>query len=206
MGRGDLARNLWGDPGLSAKGMGIGFLAQNAWKRSLKLNLKDPRGKAALKLLVAPADVLVENSRPEVMDRLGLGYEALKSENPRPIYCAISGFDQEGPWADRPAYDQIVQGVLGVMSITGDAESAPSASVTRWPTRGEWADRRDGDLRGAERSQARSLHRRLDARFGTGDDGLCGLELPRRRCRAPAQRQREHDLSPFRCIPVTVPY
>jgi formyl-CoA transferase len=125
VGRGDLARNLGADPDLSEKGMGISFLAQNAGKRSLTLNLKDPRGKAALRRLVATADVLVENFRPGVMDRLGLGHAALKSENPRLIYCAISGFGQNGPWADRPAYDQIVQGTSGVMSITGDAESAP---------------------------------------------------------------------------------
>jgi formyl-CoA transferase len=125
VGRGDLARNLGADPDLSEKGMGVSFLAQNAGKRSLTLNLKDPRGKAALRRLVATADVLVENFRPGVMDRLGLGHAALKSENPRLIYCAISGFGQNGPWADRPAYDQIVQGTSGVMSITGDAESAP---------------------------------------------------------------------------------
>lgn len=125
VGRGDLARNLGADPDLSARGMGISFLAQNAGKRSLTLNLKDPRGKEALKRLTARADVLVENFRPGVMDRLGLGYEALRAANPRLIYCAISGFGQGGPWADRPAYDQIVQGASGVMSITGDAESAP---------------------------------------------------------------------------------
>ncbi|MFP4406532.1 CaiB/BaiF CoA transferase family protein [Rhodosalinus sp.] len=125
VGRGDLARNLGADPELSEKGMGISFLAQNAGKRSLTLNLKDPRGKAALRRLVATADVLVENFRPGVMDRLGLGHAALKSENPQLIYCAISCFGQDGPWANRPAYDQIVQGASGVMSITGDAESAP---------------------------------------------------------------------------------
>jgi len=125
VGRGDLARNLGADPDLSARGMGISFLAQNAGKKSLTLNLKDGRGKAALKRLVATADVLVENFRPGVMDRLGLGYAALKAEAPHLIYCAISGFGQDGPWADRPAYDQIVQGVSGVMSITGDAASAP---------------------------------------------------------------------------------
>jgi formyl-CoA transferase len=125
VGRGDLARNLGADPDLSARGMGISFLAQNAGKRSLTLNLKDPRGKEALRRLTARADVLVENFRPGVMDRLGLGYKALRAANPRLIYCAISGFGQGGPWADRPAYDQIVQGASGVMSITGDAESAP---------------------------------------------------------------------------------
>ncbi|MCC1480926.1 CaiB/BaiF CoA transferase family protein [Roseibaca sp. Y0-43] len=126
VGRGDLARNLGADPELSARGMGISFLAQNAGKRSLTLNLKDPRGKDALRRLVARADVLVENFRPGVMDRLGLGYEALKAENPQLIYCAISGFGQTGPWAARPAYDQIVQGASGVMSVTGDADGSPT--------------------------------------------------------------------------------
>ncbi len=125
VGHGDLARNLGSDPDLSARGMGISFLAQNAGKRSLTLNLKDPRGKEVLQRLVTQADVLVENFRPGVMDRLGLGYAALKADNPRLIYCAISGFGQDGPWADRPAYDQIVQGASGVMSITGDQDSAP---------------------------------------------------------------------------------
>ncbi|HKL68494.1 CoA transferase [Salibaculum sp.] len=125
VGQGDLARNLGADPALSAKGMGISFLAQNAGKASLTLNLKTRRGKEALERLVKTADVLVENFRPGVMDRLGLGYETLQAIRPELIYCAISGFGQTGPWADRPAYDQIVQGVAGVMSITGDDQSAP---------------------------------------------------------------------------------
>ncbi len=125
VGRGDLARNLGADPALSAKGMGISFLAQNAGKRSLTLNLKDPRGKDILRDLVRGADVLVENFRPGVMDRLDLGPDSLRAENSNLIYCAISGFGQTGPWAHRPAYDQIVQGASGVMSITGDGDSAP---------------------------------------------------------------------------------
>ncbi|WP_420395563.1 CaiB/BaiF CoA transferase family protein [Nioella sp.] len=124
-GRGDLARQLGADPALNAKGMGVSFLAQNAGKKSVTLNLKHAKGREILKALVRGADVLVENFRPGVMDRLGLGPEVLRAENPRLIYCAISGFGQDGPWVDRPAYDQIVQGVSGVMSITGDTESAP---------------------------------------------------------------------------------
>ncbi|SLN43058.1 Formyl-coenzyme A transferase [Pseudoruegeria aquimaris] len=124
-GRGDLARNLGADPDLNARGMGISFLAQNAGKKSLTVNLKTQEGKALLKRLVRTADVLVENFRPGVMKRLGVDYEVMKGENPRLIYCAISGFGQEGPWVHRPAYDQIIQGASGVMSITGDAESAP---------------------------------------------------------------------------------
>ncbi|SLN42519.1 CaiB/BaiF CoA transferase family protein [Ruegeria meonggei] len=124
-GGGDLARVLGADPDRNAAGMGISFLAQNAEKRSVTLNMKSERGKVLLKQLVQTADVLVENFRPGVMDRLGLGYQALKAENPNLIYCAISGFGQDGPRKDDPAYDQIVQGISGVMSITGSADTAP---------------------------------------------------------------------------------
>jgi len=122
---GDLARQLGADAARNNAGMGISFLAQNAQKKSVTLNLKDPRGKDLLRRLVQNADVLVQNFRPGVMERLGLGYADLKPENPALIYCAISGFGQDGPWKDNPAYDQIVQGISGVMSITGDGDSAP---------------------------------------------------------------------------------
>jgi formyl-CoA transferase len=122
---GDLARQLGADPELNKIGMGVSFLAQNAGKKSVTANLKSEGGKKVLRRLVASADVLVENYRPGVMDRLGVGYEALRDINPRLIYCAISGFGQTGDWSDRPAYDQIVQGASGVMAITGDTDSAP---------------------------------------------------------------------------------
>ncbi len=124
-GSGDLARVLGADPERNKAGMGISFLAQNAAKKSVTLDMKSDRGKALLKRLVRTADVLVENFRPSVMDRLGLGYDVLKAENPHLIYCAISGFGQDGPRRDDPAYDQIVQGVSGVMSITGAPDTAP---------------------------------------------------------------------------------
>jgi crotonobetainyl-CoA:carnitine CoA-transferase CaiB-like acyl-CoA transferase len=124
-GTGDLARVLGHDPALSKQLMGASFLAQNAGKRSITINLKSEGGKAALMKLVATADVLVENFRPGVMDRLGVGQAVLRAANPKLIYCAISGFGQQGPMRGAPAYDQIVQGFSGVMSITGDAESAP---------------------------------------------------------------------------------
>lgn len=122
---GDLARQLGADPTRNAASMGISFLAQNAGKRSLTLDLKQPAGKRVLKRLVASADVLVENFRPGVMQRLGLDYNVLKRENEALIYCAISGYGQSGPWKGNPAYDQIIQGISGVMSVTGDAASAP---------------------------------------------------------------------------------
>lgn len=124
-GSGDLARQLGGDPELNEKFMGVSFLAQNAGKRSITINLKSERGKALFRELVKTADVLVENFRPGVMERLGLPFESLKKDNPKLIYCAISGFGQDGPLRAMPAYDQIVQGMSGVMSITGSPETAP---------------------------------------------------------------------------------
>ena len=124
-GTGDLARQLGADSARNADLMGVSFLAQNPGKRSITLNLKSASGKRILKELVAKSDALVENFRPGVMARLNLDYETLARENPRLVYCAISGFGQDGPLAKLPAYDQIVQGMSGVMSITGDADTAP---------------------------------------------------------------------------------
>jgi len=122
---GDLARQLGADAELNANYMGASFLAQNSGKKSVTVNLKTAEGKAVLKRLVATADVLVENFRPGVMARLGLDWDELKACNPQLVYCAISGFGQDGPLKDAPAYDQIIQGLSGMMSITGDERSAP---------------------------------------------------------------------------------
>jgi crotonobetainyl-CoA:carnitine CoA-transferase CaiB-like acyl-CoA transferase len=124
-GGGDLARQLGADPELNRAGMGASFLAQNAGKRSVVLDLKDARDRESFLALVDTADALVENFRPGVMDRLGLGAGTLRARNPRLVYCAISGFGQTGPLRGNPAYDQIVQGLSGVMSITGTPEAAP---------------------------------------------------------------------------------
>jgi crotonobetainyl-CoA:carnitine CoA-transferase CaiB-like acyl-CoA transferase len=94
-------------------------------KRSIAINLQDPRGVEIVKRLAARADVVAENFRPGVKHRLGIDYEALSAENPRLIYASISGFGQEGPYRDRAGYDQIVQGMSGLMSLTGDENSAP---------------------------------------------------------------------------------
>ena len=89
------------------------------------MNLKQPGGREVFRRLVRSAQVLVENFRPGVMQRLGLGFEALREENPTLVYCAISGFGQDGPLRELPAYDQIVQGMSGMMSITGAPDTAP---------------------------------------------------------------------------------
>lgn len=122
---GDLARKLGNVPALNQELMGTSFLAQNANKRSLTLNLKFDEGREIFRRLAANADVVVENFRPGVMTRLGVGYATLRDLNPRLIYCAISGFGQTGPDAHKPAYDQIIQGLSGVMDVNGDQRLHP---------------------------------------------------------------------------------
>lgn len=122
---GDLARRLGAAPDLNRDLMGTSFQAQNAGKKSLALDLKTPAGRKVFQTLVATADVLVENFRPGVMDRLKLGWKDLREINPKLIYCAISGFGQAGPLRNSPAYDQIIQGMAGIMSVTGSPETAP---------------------------------------------------------------------------------
>ena len=97
----------------------------NRNKRSMTLNLKRPGAKAILMRLVKDADVVVENWRPEVKIKLGLDYESLSKVNPRIILASISGFGQTGPYALRPGFDQIIQGMGGLMSVTGHEESGP---------------------------------------------------------------------------------
>jgi crotonobetainyl-CoA:carnitine CoA-transferase CaiB-like acyl-CoA transferase len=122
---GDLARKLGIVPGLNDQLMGTSFLAQNANKKSVALNTKSAEGKEVFRRLVRSADVLVENFRPDVMERLGLGYKSLAEINPRLIYCAVSGFGATGPDALKPAYDQIIQGLSGVMAVNGDERLNP---------------------------------------------------------------------------------
>jgi CoA:oxalate CoA-transferase len=122
---GDLARKLGNVPQYNKELLGTSFLAQNANKKSLTLNLKAQEGKEIFRKLVATADVVVENFRPGVMGRLGFSYEELCKLNPKIIYCAISGFGQSGPDAAKPAYDQIIQGLSGVMAINGDERLNP---------------------------------------------------------------------------------
>lgn len=130
---GDLARQLGADPQLNEALMGASFLAQNAGKKSVTLMLKDPAGVEIFRKLVKTADVVVENFRPGVMQRLGLAYDELKQINPQLIYCSISGFGQAGPLMTNPAYDQIVQGMSGVMSITGDTAQGSAPMRVGYP-------------------------------------------------------------------------
>jgi formyl-CoA transferase len=122
---GDLARKLGNVSKYNQALLGTSFLAQNANKKSLTLNLKSDEGKEIFSKLVKTSDILVENFRPGVMARLGFSYDELCKINPAIIYCAISGFGQTGPDAFKPAYDQIIQGLSGVMSVNGDETLNP---------------------------------------------------------------------------------
>ncbi len=124
-GAGDLARKLGNVPALNQQLMGTSFLAQNANKKSLTLNLKTDEGKKIFQKLIETADVLVENFRPGVTARLGFPWEELEKINPKLVYCAISGFGQSGPDAKKPAYDQIIQGLSGAMDVNGDERLHP---------------------------------------------------------------------------------
>lgn len=101
------------------------FLSVNRGKKSIVIDLKTEAGVALAKQLAAKCDVLIENYRPGVMDRLGLGYEALSAINPRLIYCAISGFGMTGPLRDRPSFDIVLQALSGALSVNGEAGGAP---------------------------------------------------------------------------------
>lgn len=124
-GNGDLARRLGADPRLSGENLGVSFLAQNAGKRSVTVNLKHASGREVFTRVLGGADVLLENFRPGVLDKLGFGWERLREINPGLVYCALSGFGATGPMRERPAYDQVIQGLAGIMSVTGTPDTAP---------------------------------------------------------------------------------
>lgn len=101
------------------------FLSMNRNKRSIVLDLKQPQDLKVLRALAARADVLVENFRPGTMEKLGIGYESLKADNPGLIYCSLSGFGSSGPYRDRPALDPVIQAMSGLMQLTGTPDSGP---------------------------------------------------------------------------------
>ncbi len=121
-GSGDDTRK-WGPPFIGEES--AYYLSINRNKRSLTLNLQDAQAQEVFMKLAKDIDVVVENFTPGVMGRFGLDYDAVKAVNPKVVYCSISGFGQDGPYRNRPAYDQIMQGVGGLMSITGEPDGEP---------------------------------------------------------------------------------
>lgn len=121
-GTGDDSRG-WGPPFI--EGESAYFMSINRNKKSITLNMKHGKAKEVINKLIMQSDVVVENFRPGAMERLGLGYEKVKEMNPRIIYCSISGFGQNGPYRELPGFDQVLQGMGGLMSITGEPGRPP---------------------------------------------------------------------------------
>jgi len=122
-GSGDDTRQ-WGPPFLN--GESVYYLSINRNKQSITVDLGHAEGRAIIYALARISDVVVENFRPGTAERIGVGYERLRQENPKLIYCAISGFGQAGPYRDRPGYDALAQAMSGMMSITGEPDGAPT--------------------------------------------------------------------------------
>ena len=110
-------------------GEAASFMMMNRNKRGIAVNLKEESGKQVLKHILKTADVIIENYRMDTMDKLGLGYDDLKQDNPGLIYCAISGFGRTGPYAERGGFDLIAQGMSGLMSITGEGSGRPPVKM-----------------------------------------------------------------------------
>src|SRR5690349_16016007 len=114
-----------------ADGMSVSFITYNRNKRSIVLDLKSPDGVDLARRLIDRADVVVENFRPGVMDRLGLGYEALAARNPRIVYCASVGYGQDGPYVGRPGQDLLVQSLAGLASLRARGQRPPAPAAIR---------------------------------------------------------------------------
>ncbi len=143
-GMGDYVR--WSPPyyeGADETARGALFLALNRGKRSIRVDLKTEGGREVLLRLVRDADVLLESFRPGVLDRLGVGYERLRTENPRLVYCAITGYGQDGPNRDRSGHDMNYLGLGGILGLTGEADGPPVQAA------GQIADIGGGALMGA---------------------------------------------------------
>ena len=125
-GTGDYVR--WSPPyyeGAQESAKSALYLALNRNKRSIRVNLKEERGKEVLRRLARDYDVLLESFRPGVLERLGVGYETLRAENPGLVYCAITGYGQDGPYRDRSGHDINYLGLVGVLGLTGDRDGPP---------------------------------------------------------------------------------
>ncbi|WP_306005045.1 CaiB/BaiF CoA transferase family protein [Aquicoccus porphyridii] len=125
-GEGDWTRVLGPIPDMSARHMGLGYMTQNSDKKSVAINLKTPEGIDLMRGLIAKADIFVENFKPGVAERLGLGFDAVRETQDRIVYCSISAYGQTGPLRERPAYDHIIQGMCGIMKTTGAKGSGPT--------------------------------------------------------------------------------
>src|SRR5687768_296192 len=122
-GSGDDTR-AWGPPFVG--GESAYYLSINRNKRSITVDLGQEAGREIIYALARVSDVVIENFRPGTAERIGVGYERLRQENPRLVYCSISGFGQDGPYRDRPGYDALAQAMSGMMALTGDPDGTPT--------------------------------------------------------------------------------
>jgi len=122
---GEMTRGGGDIPSLTKQGLGLGFCTQNADKDVVEVDLKDPENVKAVLSLIAQADIMVQNFRPGVAERLGIGEATVRDINPKIVYCSISAYGGEGPIGHRPAYDHVVQAMSGIMSTTGPEGSGP---------------------------------------------------------------------------------
>ena len=150
------------------------FLAINRNKQSLSVDLKQPEGRDLVLKMAAQADVLVENFRPGVMDRLGLGYAALEQANPRLVICSISGFGQTGPMRETASFDLVAQAMSGVMSINGDADGPPTKMGIPIGDVGGGMWAAVGVLAGLQKRNATGRGSRIDLSLLEGLMGLLG--------------------------------
>ena len=125
-GEGDWTRVGGGVPELAERKLGLAYIVQGGNKKSVTLDLKTPEGLEVAKKLIATADIFIENFKPGVAERLGLGFEVVKALAPKIVYCSISAFGQNGPFSGRPAYDHVIQGMCGIMMTTGQPGSGPN--------------------------------------------------------------------------------
>lgn len=121
----DFVRRHGGTQAMKDAGLGASFLSQNSGKRSIVLNLKDPDQRAQLLELAKTADVMVENFRPGIVEKLGVGFDDIRGVRSDIIYASLNGYGADGPLSDRPAYDHILQGISGLMAMTGEPGSGP---------------------------------------------------------------------------------
>ncbi|HLZ55942.1 MAG TPA: CaiB/BaiF CoA-transferase family protein [Ktedonosporobacter sp.] len=162
-GTGDYGRNM---PPYGPGGMGLTFLAINRNKRSMTLNLKSPQGRAIFLRMVSQADVVLESFRPGVMDRLELGYEQLKQVNPGIVYCAISGYGQDGPYRLRAGHDLNYAGYAGLLHYNRDVHGQPAMPATQF-----------GDLAGGSFMSVMGILTALVGRAQTGEGRMVDVSM-----------------------------
>ena len=183
--------------GISGARHGYDMINLHRNKRSISLNLKEADGRAVFMRMLKTADIVVENYRPDVKDRLGIGYEALKAVNPRIILASISGFGQTGPYKTRAGFDQIAQGMGGLMGVTGEPGTPPMRAGIAVADSSAGVFAATGILIALGRAREirpRPMGAHLAPAGADRDDGFPGGPLSGRRQGAAAGRQRSSDL------------